>query len=359
MKINPAPSCRGIAPRRKAILSHSSPQQAAGYSGRCWIKPETLEKLRVILKNEFGQEVNDQDLHDIAFNLVGFYDALMRFYCEECKGRITWEIQRGHWYGHCNHYKNCQQREFVRQEVLDAQLIETINTLNPKGEQAVESMLSWVQEALKESHSEEIEFRDKSTAELNRRYEVATQRLDKIYDDKIDEKISEEFYKKKYEQYKVEQEQILDSLNKHKDANLKYYEMGETVLQVAKKAWKIYINRDKQEMVDDKKLLLSLIFSNTTLNGKKVEISYQKAFKMVSNRVMQMLGEKVDEKNTFEPPKEPVNKGKTPAFADVHPIWLRGWDSNPRPIDYIYPKVTSRDGLYHHPNWDARSFVPI
>src|SRR3990167_5581798 len=37
-RINPAPSCRGIAPRRKAILSHSSPQQAAGYSGRCWIK---------------------------------------------------------------------------------------------------------------------------------------------------------------------------------------------------------------------------------------------------------------------------------------------------------------------------------
>jgi len=39
-KINPAPSCRGIAPRRKAILSHSSPQQAAGYSGRCWINSE-------------------------------------------------------------------------------------------------------------------------------------------------------------------------------------------------------------------------------------------------------------------------------------------------------------------------------
>ena len=37
LTINPAPSCRGIAPRRKAILSHSSPQQAAGYSGRCWI----------------------------------------------------------------------------------------------------------------------------------------------------------------------------------------------------------------------------------------------------------------------------------------------------------------------------------
>lgn len=244
------------------------------------------------------------------------------FRCNECKGRITWEIQRGHWYGHCNHYKNCQQREFVRQEVLDTQLIETINTLNPKGEQAVESMLSWVQEALKESHSEEIEFRDKSTAELNRRYEVATQRLDKIYDDKIDEKISEEFYKKKYDQYKVEQEQILDSLNKHKDANLKYYEMGETVLQVAKKAWKIYINRDKQEMVDDKKLLLSLIFSNTTLNGKKVEVSFHKAFKIIFDRVGELMGEKIDQNKIFEHLNKPVNKEKSRAFGSAHPIWL-------------------------------------
>jgi hypothetical protein len=47
------------------------------------LKPETLEKLRAILKKDFGQEVNDQDLHDIAFNLVSFYDALSRFYWED------------------------------------------------------------------------------------------------------------------------------------------------------------------------------------------------------------------------------------------------------------------------------------
>ncbi|OGE76191.1 MAG: hypothetical protein A3C85_02130 [Candidatus Doudnabacteria bacterium RIFCSPHIGHO2_02_FULL_48_21] len=59
-KINPAPSCRGIAPRRKAILSHSSPQQAAGYSGRCWIKkrPVTREKLlRAFSSRGFRTEV--------------------------------------------------------------------------------------------------------------------------------------------------------------------------------------------------------------------------------------------------------------------------------------------------------------
>ena len=47
------------------------------------LQPETLEKLRAILKKDFGQEVDDRDLHDIAFNLLGFYDSLMRFYVED------------------------------------------------------------------------------------------------------------------------------------------------------------------------------------------------------------------------------------------------------------------------------------
>ncbi|HWC58005.1 MAG TPA: recombinase family protein [Candidatus Paceibacterota bacterium] len=244
------------------------------------------------------------------------------FRCNECKGRITWEIQKGHWYGHCNHYKNCTQRDWVKQENIDEQVIERITGLQPRNEQAIENMLGWVQEALKEGHADEITFREKATGELNRRYEMVTQRLDKLYDDKIDGKISQDFYQKKFAQYKLEQEEIMDSLNKHQNANLKYYEMGVTVLEVAQQAWKIYQNRTAPEMIDDKRLLLSLIFSNATIDGKNIDVSYHKAFKIIFDRVHEALGEKLPENKTFEPPKKPVNKGKTPAFADVNPIWL-------------------------------------
>jgi hypothetical protein len=47
------------------------------------LKPETLEKLRVILEEDFGEKVSAQELHDIAFCLVGFYDTLMQCYCED------------------------------------------------------------------------------------------------------------------------------------------------------------------------------------------------------------------------------------------------------------------------------------
>ena len=47
------------------------------------LKPETLEKLRVILKEDFGQEVSDQELHEVAFNLLGYYDTLLQCYGED------------------------------------------------------------------------------------------------------------------------------------------------------------------------------------------------------------------------------------------------------------------------------------
>jgi len=92
-------------------------------------------------------------------------------------------------------------------------------------------------------------------------------------------------------------------------------------------------------MVDDKKVLLSLLFSNPTINGKNVEISYQKPFQLILDTVNEALSKKNPNKNTFEPPKEPVNKGKTPAFADAHPIWLPGQGSNLRPSRYTNPII--------------------
>ncbi|MBI1961051.1 MAG: hypothetical protein HYS43_02140 [Candidatus Liptonbacteria bacterium] len=186
----------------------------------------------------------------------------------------------------------------------------------------IERMLSWIQEALKESHAGEIAFREKSSSELERRYQTATQRIDKLYDDKIDGRISPDFYDKKLQQYKKEQEETLDSLNRHRNANLKYFEMGVAVLQVAKEARKTYL--EPHRTVEQKRTLLSFLFSNPKINGKNVEVSYQKAFKLIHDRVQQELSEKNIEKNTFEPAKKPVDKEKSRAFGSAHPIWLLG-----------------------------------
>src|SRR3990167_11156267 len=73
--------------------------------------------------------------------------------CAECKGTITWEIQKGNWYGHCNHYKNCSQKASIRQDRLEEQLFPFFDGVAPKSKK----VLNWLERALKESHSEEID----------------------------------------------------------------------------------------------------------------------------------------------------------------------------------------------------------
>lgn len=47
------------------------------------LSPQTLERLRTILKKNFGQELNDRELHDCAYNLVSLFDLLTRLYYED------------------------------------------------------------------------------------------------------------------------------------------------------------------------------------------------------------------------------------------------------------------------------------
>ncbi|HXF44435.1 MAG TPA: hypothetical protein VNK70_03160 [Candidatus Paceibacterota bacterium] len=39
----------------------------------------TLDRLRSILREDFGLEVNDKELHAIAFNLIGYFNALLEY----------------------------------------------------------------------------------------------------------------------------------------------------------------------------------------------------------------------------------------------------------------------------------------
>jgi len=39
---------------------------------------ESLDKLRKIFKEDFNAELTDQELHDAAFNLTGYFDTLLQ-----------------------------------------------------------------------------------------------------------------------------------------------------------------------------------------------------------------------------------------------------------------------------------------
>lgn len=196
--------------------------------------------------------------------------------CVECGGIITWEIQKGHWYGHCNHYKNCSQKTYVRQEKIEDQLFPYFDKVAPKNEK----VLKWLEKALKESHADEKEYTNTQRESFNKIIQRLDSRLETIYDDKLDGKIAPEFYERKFKQYTQEKENALDALNKLGQARTKYYEAGYSIHELAYKAKDIYLS--PKATPERKRLLLSYVFAGSVLDDDKILPNYSLAFEFLA-----------------------------------------------------------------------------
>jgi len=198
--------------------------------------------------------------------------------CGECGRSVIADTKKGHNYYYCTRFNtNCSQRKYIREEVLETQMVSLFESLEVKNTRIVE----WIRKALKESHSQEAEYHNNTLGELNRQYSLIQKRLDALYDDKLDEKITQETYDKNFQRYTKEQDSILDAIQHHKEANVSYFELGSKIFELSQKARQIY---EEMATAEEKRSLLGFVFSNLYLKDKKLVPVYKNAFQLVAER---------------------------------------------------------------------------
>lgn len=235
--------------------------------------------------------------------------------CEECGGIIAWETQKGHWYGHCNHYKKCSQKAYVRQEKVEEQLFPHFDKAAPKNEK----VLKWLEKALKESHKDEIDYNTQKREAFNRVIRTADKRIEEAYKDKLDGKMPAALCEKVMNDTTKEKEEAIEALGKLSKGRTQYYEAGYSIHELALKAIAIY--QSKKAAPEDKRLLLSYIFSNLSQNDNGIGINYSLAFEFLLEWMPKI-------NKTFELAENRLRKGKRDAFAPLRPVLLPGQDSN-------------------------------
>jgi len=196
--------------------------------------------------------------------------------CQECGGTIAWGIQKGHWYGYCNHHKPCSQKGCTRQEKVEEQLLPSFNNVAPKTQRALE----WLERALKESHSGEIAFNTARREELARVIKLADKRIEGAYRDKLDGKMPVDLCAKIINDSTQEKKDALAALEKLTDSRQAYYEAGYAIHELAKNAEAIY--RSQKAEVEERRLLLSYAFSNLSLNAGKIKPEYTLGFQFLT-----------------------------------------------------------------------------
>jgi len=265
------------------------------------ISQELFDEVQIKLKRKTGTPQYRKHLP--------IFKAKIR--CEECGGTITWEIQKGHWYGHCSHYKNCNQKTYIRQEKVEEQLFPYFDKLAPKNER----IMQWLEKALKESHAEEVDYNANKKNEFNKIIASADRRIEGAYRDKLDGRIDPSLCEKMMSSATKEKEAALGALQKLSEDRTSYYEAGYAIHELALKAKDIY--RSENATVEEKRMLLSYVFSNLTQNEDEIKPNYTLAFDFLANWIPAL-------NKTFEPTGKGLNKRKTALLDGVSTSGLRG-----------------------------------
>lgn len=236
--------------------------------------------------------------------------------CEECGGVIAWETQKGHWYGHCNHYRECSQKTYIRQEEIEKQVLPYLEKVTPKNPRVIE----WLQAMMQESHQEEIEYNTTHREGLNRIIRTADQRIENAYRDKLDGAMPASLCEKVMKESTEEKEKAIGELGKLSAGRTAYYEVGYALHEFSQHASAIFMNPKTEE--EQKRMLLSFIFSNLTLNADKLGINYTLGFEFIAEWMPKI-------NLIFELEESGSKKGKRDVFASPYPEMYRVWDSNP------------------------------
>jgi site-specific DNA recombinase len=145
--------------------------------------------------------------------------------------------------------------------------------------------LTWIVAALKASQKDELEFHKQAVDDCTRELAKIRSRMSQAYEDKLDGKIDEQMWMDVNTTYKARQEILERQISAHNAADRTYLQQGIQVLELANRAYDLYLKQPHEERAK----LLHFLLSNALLKDGTLCPTYRKPFDMLANGVSYQL----------------------------------------------------------------------
>lgn len=218
------------------------------------------------------------------------YGGLMS--CAKCGCAITAEIQKGRYiYYHCTGFKGKCSDKYIREEELTKQFADIVKKIHIN-----DDTLLAVKQALIDSHKDELEFHKSRIDILTAQKSKLENRLHQVYVDKLDGKVTEEFFNRTTDKWHEELNEIKSAIIKHENADSNYMTQGVHILELCNRAYALYLRKTAMENTK----LLQYILSNCTLNDGTLCPTYRKPFDLLAKGLPRIeWGQFIDEFRTI------------------------------------------------------------
>jgi site-specific DNA recombinase len=199
------------------------------------------------------------------------YRGLLTCAHDNCK--VTAEIKKGKYiYYRCTGFRGKCDLPYIREEDLGIRLGTILKDIC-----IPDDIFAQLQEALASDKGREAGIRAQQAGLLQQRLEQVNRRMDQAYLDKLDGRISQEFWSRKSGEWQAEEEQIRASIQSLREARPERLLDAARILELANKAYFLYLKQPPAE----KAKLLKMVLSNRAIDAVSLYPTYRKPFDLI------------------------------------------------------------------------------
>lgn len=226
------------------IMRYDEQEYPHGYD--CLVSKELFDKVKQV-KAGYNKK------HFKFAGLPYAYRGLIR--CSECGCILTPEIKKGKYiYYHCTEYKGKHKAKWIREEEITKEFSKVFQAIQSMPQDVFEEVI----QSLKEAHKDKTRFHSDLLERYQKEYNLYEDRIEKMYEDKLDGRITDSYYDQKREEYRGKQKEINEKISKLHYSDEEYYLTVDYLINLAKRAYDVFSSSEPQE----KRLFLKKTLQN-------------------------------------------------------------------------------------------------
>lgn len=158
------------------------------------------------VQEKLGEHHSKQRRHDPLFR------GLLQ--CADCQKLVTWQLQKGRYYGACQRKQAaCKRHRMIREDYLEELVYEELRVIDKQT--ASREILQHMKQKLTESHHPYMgQHRQQVVKLIERQIQRSEVMEGNLYEDKLSGAISEETYEQKHEDIEIRRFQLQDRLGR-------------------------------------------------------------------------------------------------------------------------------------------------
>jgi site-specific DNA recombinase len=198
--------------------------------------------------------------------------------CDDCGSMITWQLQKGRYYGVCRRLMPaCSKNKMLREDRIEQLVMDELKKLTCPSPAIIE----WVISAMREQHSTDVEYKQQLARAAQAQIKRVTSMDESLYEDKLSGDITKERYEVKHGQFMTEKADYESKVAKLDMDLSDRLEQRIGLLELSQKAAEIYASKAP----DQKRLIISKLFASLTLKSGELSVTYSNFVRAIAQRV--------------------------------------------------------------------------